>query len=161
MISSPEWIKTVVSVIDSKMAWMMSPTSYLSAWLNFGRFGLVGGVLGAGTTQTRRVRRGLRAGRIVGRFNTTRLSLCVAGSFHCRTMNDALAESIETGVSTTDSNGGIGNIAYRGVELVGKFLSLQAHPRGYGGHGPPECVQLNKGYATVVSSDDSTRLKPT
>ena len=48
------------------------------------------------------------------------------------------------------------SITYRGVELAGKFLSLQPCRRGFSGRGWPECVQLDQGYATVASLDDST-----
>ena len=159
MISSPEWIKTVVSVIDSKMAWMMSPTSYLSAWLNFGRFGLVGGVLGAGTTQTRRVRRGLRAGRIVGRFNTTRLSLRVALSvvFQCRTMDNLLSQEDENGRLCGRFKDGTDHVAYHGVEPVVWFWSLWSHWRGFVRRGRHKQGEPEEGYAPVVLLVDSIR----
>ena len=48
MVFLPERIKSVVSVVDLKMAWMMSPTAELSLWLNFGCSGLVGGALSGG-----------------------------------------------------------------------------------------------------------------
>ena len=108
----------------------------------------------------RRARRGLRAGRIGCTFHGV-VILRVAANVIRSLQGDLLADSIETGVSTTDSTMVIADIACRGVELVGKFSSLRAHPRGNGVHKPPECVQLNKGYAPGTSSDDSTRLKPT
>ena len=98
--------------------------------------------------------RGLCAGRIVGRFD----EVVILGRHDCHFSlpDDVLAESIETGVSTTNSTLVIVDIACRGVELVGKFLSLRARRRGLGGRRRPECVQPNKGYAPGTSSDDST-----
>ena len=50
----------------------------------------------------RRAGRGLRAGSIVGQFNTTRLLLRVAVSVIVLLQDDLLAERIETGVSAVD-----------------------------------------------------------
>ena len=60
---------------------------------------------------TRRAGRGLRAGRIVGRFN----ELVVVCRQEFSLQDDVLAESIETGVSTTDSTMVIVDISRRGV----------------------------------------------
>ena len=46
--------------------------------------------------------------------------------------------------------------APHGVEPAGKLSSLLPRPRGSGGRGWSECVQLVGGYASVASLDDST-----
>ena len=98
---------------------------------------------------------------VVSLEDSTMLSLRVARSVIHSLQDDVLAESIETGVSTTDLTMVIVNIACCGVERGCNCVSLRARPRGHGGRGRPECVQLNKGYAPGTSSDDSTRLKLT
>ena len=50
------------------------------------------------------------------------------------------------------------NNAYRGVECAGEFSSLRPRRRGLGGRGWPECVQLEKGYASVVLAVDSAPI---
>ena len=49
-------------------------------------------------------------------------------------------------------------IAYRGVELTGKFWTSWPCRRGFGGRGRQDCVELIKGYAPFVSAIDSTGL---
>ena len=63
---------------------------------------------------TRRAGRGLRAGRIVGRFDDVVVA-CRQECIHSL-QDDVLAESIETGVSTTYSTMVIVDIACCGVE---------------------------------------------
>ena len=48
--------------------------------------------------------------------------------------------------------------AYRGVELAVTFLLLRPRRRGLGGRGWPKCVQLDQGYAAVVSAVDSAPI---
>ena len=50
------------------------------------------------------------------------------------------------------------------VELADEFLVVAARWRGFGGRGWQECVQLDQGYAPVVSTVDSTgasKIMPT
>ena len=53
---------------------------------------------------------------------------------------------------------GIFDIACCRVELVGKFSSLRARRRGYGGRGWQEQVELDEGYAPGTLSDNSASL---
>ena len=53
---------------------------------------------------------------------------------------------------------GVADIACRGVELAGKCSSPRPLRSGFNGRGWSECVQLDKGYATVASSFDLARL---
>ena len=73
-------------------------------------------------------------------------------------LDDLLAETIETGVSASDSTQGFADIARREVELAGKFPVVASHRRGFRERGRQECVQLDRGYAPVASADDSGRL---
>ena len=46
------------------------------------------------------------------------------------------------------------DVAYRRVELAGKFSLLQPRWRGFGGRGGHRRGDPDKGYAPVVSTDD-------
>ena len=72
--------------------------------------------------------------------------------FHCR--GDLLAEMIETGLSAVDSNGGVVEVTYRGIELAVGFLSSRPRPRGFGGRGRMEHVGMDEGYAPGVSLEN-------
>ena len=105
----------------------------------------------------RRAGRGLRAGRIVRRFDEA----VIAGQRECIVLlqDNILAKRVETGVSAVNPA-----IAFSilptagGVELAGKCSSPQPLRRGLGGRGWQECVEPDEGYAPVVTSDDSARL---
>ena len=110
----------------------------------------------AQTTVVRRASRRLCTGRLDGRFGT---NLPVSPTVELSSPANFCPSSLVGGVSAD----GDGPNAYSWTRATQRwhrwtirpFSSLRPRPRGLGGQGWQECVQLDQGYAPVVSAVDS------